>query len=133
AAAPKPGPAPAPTSAAAPAPDASADVQAAVRAWAAAWARRDMAAYFAAYSTDFRGGARSRSAWEQDRRDRIATRRHIKVEVQDLRVAVDGDRATARFRQVYTSDALSASSRKTLQLARSAQGRWVIREESVGQ
>lgn len=121
---------PAPSS---PAVDASADVQAAVRAWAAAWARRDMAAYFAAYSPEFRGAARSRSAWEQDRRDRIATRKHIKVDVQDLRVTVDGDRATARFRQIYSSDALSASGRKTLQLVRGPQGRWVIREESVSQ
>lgn len=105
--------------------------EAAVRAWAKAWAQRDMAAYYAAYSPEFKGQAASRKAWEQDRRDRIATRKQIKVELKDLQVAVDGDRATARFRQIYASDALSASSRKTLRLVH-ANGRWLIQQESVG-
>jgi Flp pilus assembly protein TadD/ketosteroid isomerase-like protein len=129
------GPAPAPSPALKPAPPASpassAEAEAAVRAWARAWAQRDMAAYYAAYHPDFKGQASSRKAWEQDRRDRIATRKQIKVELQDLRVHVDGDKATAKFRQVYASDALTANSRKTLQLVRS-NGRWVIRTESVG-
>lgn len=109
----------------------SADAEAAVRAWAKAWSQRDMAAYYAAYSPEFKGQAGSRKAWEQDRRDRIATRKQITVELRDLQVSVDGDRATAKFRQVYSSDTLSANSRKTLQLARVG-GRWLIRQESVG-
>jgi tetratricopeptide (TPR) repeat protein len=109
----------------------SADAEAAVRAWAKAWSQRDMAAYYAAYSPEFKGQAASRKAWEQDRRDRIATRKQINVELRDLQVSVDGDRATAKFRQVYSSDTLSANSRKTLQLARVG-GRWLIRQESVG-
>ncbi|MFZ5549400.1 MAG: tetratricopeptide repeat protein [Pseudomonadota bacterium] len=114
-----------------PAPAAGEGAEAAVRAWAKAWAQRDMAAYYAAYSPEFKGQAASRKAWEQDRRDRIATRKQIKVELRDLQVAVDGDLATARFRQIYSSDALSASSRKTLRLVR-ANGRWLIQQESVG-
>lgn len=110
----------------------AAAVEAAVRAWASAWARRDMAAYFAAYAPEFSGQASSRKAWEQDRRDRIAPRKQIKVDLQDLRVSVDGDRATAKFKQIYASDALSATSRKTLQLVRSPSGRWVIKQEALG-
>lgn len=110
----------------------AAAVEAAVRAWASAWARRDMAAYFAAYAPEFSGQASSRKAWERDRRDRIAPRKQIKVDLQDLRVSVDGDRATAKFKQVYASDALSATSRKTLQLVRSPSGRWVIKQEALG-
>lgn len=110
---------------------ANAEVEAAVRAWAAAWAQRDMTGYYAAYTPDFSGQAGSRRAWEQDRRDRIAARKQIKVELVDLRVSVDGDKATAKFKQVYNSDALSATSRKTLQLVR-ANGRWLIKQEAVG-
>jgi ketosteroid isomerase-like protein len=124
--------APAPKPTATIAADGPADAEAAVRAWARAWARRDMAAYYAAYEPGFKGQAGSRKAWEQDRRDRIATRKQIKVELQDLRVSVNGDQATAKFRQVYSSDALSATSRKTLQLVRGSNGRWQIRQESVG-
>jgi tetratricopeptide (TPR) repeat protein len=122
----------APTSALAPAAASApaAEVEAAVRAWAAAWSRRDMAAYYAAYTPEFSGQAASRKAWEQDRRDRIASRKQIKVEIGDLTIHVDGDRATAKFRQVYSSDALTAKSRKTLQLVR-VNGRWLIRQEAV--
>jgi len=133
----KPAPAPAPAVAAAPAPapaaagNGIAEVEAAVRAWAAAWSRRDMPAYFGAYTADFTGSAKSHRAWEDDRKARIAPRRHITVEVGDLRVSVNGDKAQAQFRQSYQSDALSTSGRKSLELVRSG-GKWLIRQESVG-
>lgn len=90
-----------------------------------------MADYFAAYAPEYSGQSGSRKTWEQDRRDRIASRKQIKVELVDLRVTVDGEQATAKFRQVYSSDALSTTSRKTLQLVRS-NGRWLIKQETVG-
>jgi tetratricopeptide (TPR) repeat protein len=127
-----PAPAAAASPASNPAANGQADAEAAVRAWARAWAQRDMAAYYAAYEPGFKGQAASRKAWEQDRRNRIAPRKQIKIELQDLRVSVTGNQATARFRQVYSSDALSATSRKTLQLVRGNNGRWQIRQESVG-
>jgi outer membrane biosynthesis protein TonB len=109
----------------------AADVEAAVRAWAAAWSKRDMADYLGAYTPEFSGHSGSRKSWEQDRRDRIASRKQIKVELVDLRVTVNGDQATAKFKQVYSSDALSVTSRKSLQLVRSG-GRWLIKQETVG-
>jgi len=137
-------PTPAPASASAPAPAAKtapaaapapssgvAEVEAAVRAWAAAWSRRDMPAYLGAYTPDFTGSARSHRAWEDDRKARIAPRRRIAVEISDLRVSVNGDKAQAKFRQSYQSDALSTSGGKTLELVRSG-GKWLIRQESVG-
>lgn len=90
-----------------------------------------MNGYYAAYASDYSGQAGNRKAWEQERRDRIANRKNIKVEVSGLRVTVNGDKATAKFRQSYTSDALSTSSRKTLELVRSG-NKWLIREERVG-
>lgn len=127
--APPPAPSPAPVAAA---PSAgTAEVESAVRAWAAAWSKRDMGDYLAAYTADYSGQSGSRKAWEQDRRDRIASRKQIKVELADLRVTVEGDQATAKFKQVYSSDALSVNSRKTLQLVRS-NGRWLIKQEAVG-
>jgi Flp pilus assembly protein TadD/ketosteroid isomerase-like protein len=112
--------------------NANAEVEAAVRAWAAAWAKRDMAGYYAAYTPDFTGQSGSRKTWEQERRDRIATRKQIKVEVSDLVISVSGDQATAKFRQSYSSDALSTSGRKTLRMVRGANGRWMIKQETVG-
>ncbi|TDM06713.1 MAG: DUF4440 domain-containing protein [Ideonella sp. MAG2] len=109
-----------------------ADVESAVRAWASAWSRRDMAGYYAAYAPDYVGKSGSRKAWEQNRRERIAERQNIKVDISNLHVTVNGDKAIAQFRQRYESDTLSNTSSKTLQLVKSANGRWVIQQESGG-
>jgi tetratricopeptide (TPR) repeat protein len=132
AAAPKPAPAPSPSPSPAPNANAVAEVEAAVRAWAAAWTRRDMVGYVGAYTSDFSGSAKSHQAWEDDRRSRIEPRKRISVAVSELRVSVNGDRAEAHFRQSYSSDTLSTSGHKTLTLVRSPGGKWLIRQESVG-
>lgn len=123
---------PAPAAQTKPAANPAADIESAVQSWASAWSRRDMNGYFAAYSSDFNGSAGSRKAWEQDRRDRISTRKDIKVSISDLKVTVNGDKATARFRQAYSSDKLSTNSRKTLELSRTSSGKWVIKQETSG-
>lgn len=132
--APAPKPTATPTPAAAPAPAAaeaaSREVEAAVRNWALAWSRKDVEDYLAAYTPDFSGG-KSRRAWEQERRARIVNKKKISVRVSDLTVNVQGDRATARFRQDYDADGLDISSRKTLQLVRRGNA-WLIDKESVG-
>jgi tetratricopeptide (TPR) repeat protein len=130
--APEAAPAPAPATAAAPAPASTAEVESAVRGWASAWAGQDMDRYFAAYGADFvPGGGQSRKSWEEDRRARIAGKSSISVNIENLVIKVDGQNATARFRQVYRADNLNISSRKTLDMQRSGT-QWHIRKESVG-
>ena len=132
---PAPVPAPVPTPPAAPAvasADAVSDVSAAVHAWAASWSHRDMAAYVGAYTPDFASGGKSHKAWEEDRKNRIVPRKRIAVQVSDLQVSVNGDKAQAHFKQTYESDTLSTTGRKTLELVRSASGKWLIKQESVG-
>jgi tetratricopeptide (TPR) repeat protein len=153
AAAPAPAPAPAPASVAAPAPapqaapaapapapakapdsDAGAEkaVTAAVQAWADAWAAKNMKAYLAAYGKDFTPpGRQTRAAWEKEREARIVGKKRITVKLSDIKVTVDGNKATARFHQAYSADALNVSSRKTLDLVQH-QGRWTIVRESTG-
>ena len=55
----------------------------------------------------------------------------ITVQVSDLNVSVNGNKATARFRQAYSADSLNVSSRKTLDLVES-NGRWLIVREATG-
>jgi len=103
-----------------------------VEAWARAWSAQDVKSYLAFYGNDFRTpGGQSRKAWEEDRRARIAGKGSIKVKVEAPQVSIDGNGATVRFRQVYVSDRLSATTRKTLVLAREG-GRWKIRQETAG-
>ena len=108
------------------------DVEAAVASWAKAWAAKDMAAYLSAYGKDFDPpGNETRSAWEDDRRKRITGKSSISVKLDNLAVTVDGNKAVAKFRQDYRADALSVSSRKTLDLQRVGE-RWLIVKESTG-
>ena len=134
-----PAPAAAPTPAPAPASTKVADddtaereVKAAVEAWAAAWSAKDMKAYLGAYGKDFSPpGRQSRSAWEKERESRIVGKSRISVKLSNLQVSVQGDKATVRFQQAYSADALNVSSRKTLDLVQQ-QGRWTIVRESTG-
>lgn len=125
-------PASAPAPSAAPAVGTGNAVESAVQAWASAWSARNMTDYFAAYAPGFTPpGGQSRAAWESERRARIVPRSRISVDVSDLEVAVEGDRATARFRQAYSSDNLNVTSRKILELVRSGD-RWLIVRETTG-
>ncbi|MFN3914549.1 MAG: tetratricopeptide repeat protein [Aquabacterium sp.] len=143
---PAPTPAPAPAPAATPAapaqttPAASAaareeaqerQVEAAVAAWAKAWSDRDMKDYYAAYTRNFRGDKDSRKAWEDERRQRIVSKRSIEVRVVNPRIEINGDKAIVRFRQEYRADSLSVNSNKRLELVRSG-NKWLIEKETTG-
>ena len=139
----KPAPAAAPTPtpvpvAAAPTPvkeatnPASEDVVRAVKAWADAWSRKDMKAYLGAYASDFdTPKGMSRKAWEQEREQRIAGKGgKIAVTVDNPVVTINGDKATAKFRQHYKATGLSSTTSKTLVLVRSG-SKWLIKEENA--
>ena len=120
--------APAP-SGAAPA-DVQRDVQAAIQAWSQAWSAKNMGGYLGAYSPDFvPASGQTRSAWEAERRNRIEPRSRIAVSVSDLSITGDATRATARFRQDYSSDGLNIVSRKTLEMVKVG-NRWLIVRET---
>ena len=107
-------------------------VESAVEAWAKAWASKNMQGYLGAYAPNFTPpGGQSRSEWEADRKARILPRNRIGVDLSDINVSVNGDRASAKFRQAYSSDNLNVTSRKTLDLIKSG-NRWLILRESTG-
>jgi tetratricopeptide (TPR) repeat protein len=108
------------------------EVEAAVHAWADAWADKNMNTYLASYGPSFDPpGKQVRKAWEEDRRARIVGKSRISVKLSNLTVTVQGNKATAKFKQDYSADALQVSSRKTLELAKAGE-RWVIVKESTG-
>ncbi|MBS1131241.1 MAG: Type secretion outer membrane protein TolC [Proteobacteria bacterium] len=108
-----------------------ADIQNQVRSWAAAWSARDYSAYAAFYAPTFTpDGGLSREDWAQLRRSRITARGEINVDVQELKVRMDGnDRAFVEFRQIYQSNAYRDTTQKTLEMIRVG-GKWLINRES---
>jgi tetratricopeptide (TPR) repeat protein len=127
-AAPTPAPTPAPAKAAA----GSDDVVKAMNAWADAWSRKDMRGYLGAYAREFdTPKGMSRKAWEQEREQRIAGKGgNISVSFDTPQVTINGDKATAKFRQHYKATGLSSSTTKTLVFVR-AGSKWLIKEENA--
>jgi tetratricopeptide (TPR) repeat protein len=112
----------------------NAEVLEVVNAWARAWSAKNVDAYLAFYSPDFKTpGGEDRAAWEKTRRQRIAAPKSIAVTIDSPRVSVGADgQASVTFRQGYRSDVLKATSTtKTLVMAKN-DGRWQIRQERVG-
>ncbi len=106
-------------------------IQNQVKSWAAAWSAHDYAGYSAFYAPTFTpDGGLSREDWAQLRRSRISARGDINVDLQDVKVRMDGtDRAFAEFRQVYQSKGYSDTTQKTLEMIR-LNGKWLINRES---
>lgn len=111
---------------------AEADISRALQGWAAAWARKDVKAYLAFYASDFQTpGGMSRKEWEAERAQRIDKPGKLQVAVEDIKVTLNGDKATVRFRQHYRSASLKSSTGKTVVFIRSG-AKWLIQQERVG-
>jgi len=100
--------------------------------WANAWARRDQAAYFAAYDARFvpQGGG-SRADWETRKRQSLNAAKSIEIEIDSPSVErADDGTATARFNQYFRSDRYRDAVVKRLRMVE-RDGRWLIVEEKV--
>lgn len=118
------------------APSIDADTQAALQkivdAWAQAWSKQDLNAYFGAYTEDFvPEGGLSRSAWETQRRERISQPKRIRVTIAEPQFKATGAAtATVSFRQEYESDTFSDVVAKALDLKLTPGGWKIAREYS---
>lgn len=108
------------------------EVTKAIQNWADAWERKDVKAYLAFYAKDFQTPkGMGRKDWESERHQRIDKPGKLQVNVEDIRVSVDGEKATAKFKQRYESSSLKSSTGKTITLIKSG-GKWLIQQERVG-
>jgi murein L,D-transpeptidase YafK len=113
--------------------DPAADVLSATKEWAAAWSAKNSKKYLAFYAKEFKvPGGESRSAWETQRKERIAAPKTIHVELHDAKVKVADDKhASVSFRQTYRASHLNVISSKTLNWLK-VDGQWLIAEERSG-
>lgn len=102
-----------------------------VNAWAKAWSNKNVKGYIAAYAHEFKAPGGSRADWEQSRKERISRPKSIQVAIVSPAVTIESDgRAIVNFKQIYRSDALKTSTRKTLVMVKSG-NKWLIQEERV--
>jgi len=105
----------------------------AVQNWASAWSAKDVSGYLSFYAKDFRPQRGiSRSAWQAQRRLRLAKPRFIEIRVQDPQViSQDNGRVRVSFVQTYRSDTYSDRTHKALTMIQT-NGKWkILREEAV--
>ncbi len=121
---------PAPVAGKPTAPQAIGDVTTAIETWRSAWEAKDVERYLAAYAPDFQPqGGLSLVAWRQQRKDRVGRASKLQITLEDQDISVNGDQATARFRQRYRSATVQDTVRKQLTLVRTQAG-WRIRTEA---
>ena len=101
--------------------------------WAEAWSSKNVNAYLAKYSSNFRTpNGESFSDWQESRRNRILGKDIITVEVSGTNISRKGDSfAQVTFKQKYTSNKLTQISSKTLILRKESSG-WFIEQEYSG-
>jgi outer membrane protein assembly factor BamE len=103
-----------------------------LNAWADAWARRDSAAYFAAYDASFvpqDGG--SRAAWEARKRQVLGAAKGIEVKIGSPSVEQGSDgSATVTFKQYYRAGSYHDAVVKQVRMVE-RDGRCLITEERV--
>lgn len=104
-----------------------------VQRWAQAWRNKDLTAYLAAYSPNFvPDDGLSRRTWENMRRQRISSKKTIRLELSQVKIKLGNASKTAiaSFVQSYESGSVATISRKTLELVED-NGQWLITRESV--
>jgi tetratricopeptide (TPR) repeat protein len=108
------------------------EVLAAVHGWAKAWSEQDVKSYLNYYAGDFETPkGEARKEWAEERHQRIEGKGRIEVKVESPQISVNGNTATVKFRQIYTSDRLKADSHKVLTLTKQG-GKWQIKQEHSG-
>ena len=111
---------------------AESELSKAVQGWASAWSRKDVKSYLGYYAADFRTpNGMARKAWEAERTQRIDRPGKLQVSIDELKISLDGDKATVKFRQHYVSATLKSSTNKTMVFVKSG-SKWLISQERVG-
>jgi hypothetical protein len=111
--------------------DAAAEVTKTIAAWASAWSQQNVKAYLEFYAPAFKTPKGvGRKEWEEERKARITSPAWIKVSYNAPDIRIDGDRATARFRQQFQSPTFKSGANKTLTFIRSGRSWLILSEES---
>jgi len=106
------------------------DPVAALKAWAKAWSRQDVAAYLGCYSAGYHPAGTTHKEWEDRRRERIGAPKWILVEVGSPTVVVSQPGHTEIvYRQSYQTETGKLASRKRISLELQ-EGEWKIVAES---
>lgn len=102
----------------------------ALEGWARAWSQQDVDAYLAYYDAAYAPKGMERRAWEEERRTRLSRPAWIKVELEDVQVAVRApDAVVVNLRQRYAAPGYKDITLKRMTFALQG-GNWMITSET---
>lgn len=91
------------------------ELRQALQQWSQAWSGQAMVPYLGMYASDFEPPkGLSRSAWEQQRTQRITSKKSIRHDMQNMTLRIDANQATVNFTQIYQDERLQSSDQKTM-------------------
>lgn len=103
----------------------------ALNQWQQAWSSKNVTAYLSLYGADFvPPSGMTRQSWESTRQQRISSKQKIAIVIQNLRLQINNNTATAKFTQIYTDERLRMTDQKTL-VWQKLNGRWLIQRETT--
>jgi len=106
------------------------DVRKLVEKWAKSWTTGNMEAYRSCYAPSFRSRGMDLSRWVAYKKDLRKTSKNISVKVENLKISVDNQKATAAFTQKYSASNIKTNRAKRLELIK-INGEWKIIRESM--
>jgi hypothetical protein len=108
-------------------------VQAAIDAWASAWADQNVDGYLAAYAESFEVPSRqSRRQWEGLRRSRLSRPSRINVTITyDTFEVISADQIQVDFNQIYDSNLFSDRTNKRLVMIQEGSDWKILSERSI--
>jgi adhesin transport system outer membrane protein len=102
-----------------------------VSQWVEAWQKKDYAGYITYYAETFTPEKPlTRSAWLNQRKQRLATPEDIKITLKDININLDGNKALVDFSQVYSTSTYSDTTKKKLLLEKINDVWLIIKETS---
>jgi hypothetical protein len=110
--------------------DKNEELHAFVEKWRSAWTTKDIEAYINCYSPSFKSGNLNRDEWRARKIFLNQKYKYITVQIRNIVVDWTSAGANVSFQQIYKSDQLQTSGRKTLQLV-NKKNRWMIENETI--
>ena len=99
--------------------------------WRQAWSAKNVTSYLSFYGPDFvPPKGLNRTTWEAARNERISSKEKIVIDIQNLRLQINNNTATAKFTQAYRDERLRMTDSKTL-VWQKLNGRWLILRETT--
>lgn len=101
-----------------------------IEKWETSWEKGRMDRYGSCYAPNFHAQGKNLKAWVAYKQDLSKRYKNIRVRTENLRVTVQGDRATATFKQLYSASNIKSSGLKRLDLVK-INGEWKIARETI--